>query len=64
MGTCERATCGGIETRVGVGEPAGPLRRDPLDLVDPAGFARSGNAVSGQTETEESCGSFILGRSG
>lgn len=51
MGTCERTTCGVIETRVGVREPAVPLRRDPLDLVDPAGFARSGNALSGQTET-------------
>lgn len=53
-----------IETCVGVREAAGALRRDRLHPVDPAGLARSGNALSGQTEAEESCGSFILERSG
>lgn len=52
MGTCERTTCRVIQTHAGAREPAVPPvppPPEPLDLVDPAVFARSGNALSGQT---------------
>lgn len=68
MGTCERRTCGVIETRVGVREPAVPLRRDPLDLVDPAVSGQTGtlkNPVghlfwSAQAGGVKGCGCFLM----